>query len=281
MAMKWFLAMTLITFQATFAEGNFAGIAADLGAHVSGGQCAYSIKELAHLDSDRMENQLHEFLNEDQYQEDWACVMLERHLSRDSLKGCFPSTEDVFHQRPSGIVKVEGTVKYMGMFRQPYRYDISTDTDGKVLIHVKIHFYGELGEDEKALKETDEKLSFASLHWSKQSPDGNFRFRFERVKNVEESHFSVKLVSKHNGTKYNSIWAADDYKYTTAHEVGHMLGLDDEYGIVRSILVKTKNEVHTRQCDLRSLMCTNYQSNWSFISPYHFYVILRRALCLP
>lgn len=265
--MKWLFILVLMTIHAAHAEGDF------------GGECNYSIKELARLDSDRLENNLSDFMKEDQYQEDWACVMYNRHLSRDSLQSCFPSKNDVFHQRPSDVVHVEGTVRYMGIIKQPYRYDVSTDVDGKVLVHVKIHFYGELENDEKALKDTDEKLAFASEHWSKQSPDQNFRFHFERVKTAEESHFSVKLVSNHKGTKYNSIWAADDYRYTTAHEVGHMLGLDDEYGIARSILVKTKNEVHTRQCDLRSLMCSNYHSNWSVISPYHYYVILRRTLC--
>lgn len=235
--------------------------------------CRYGHKELTRIDSDRMSNDVRDFVTNDRYADDWACLMKKRHLKRDSLDHCAPTEQEVGDFLPDHRVTIEGKVSYMGMIKQPYRYDVSPEG-----IDVRIAFTGELGNDEKSLSETREKLKFASEIWTKNSPGGKTKFTFRLVGPDENPHFTPKLVSKAPGTKFNSLWAIDDSKYIVAHEVGHMVGLDDEYSVIRSLVWQVKNDVDTRMCNTRSLLC-DYMPN-AKPYPYHYYVILRRAYCL-
>ena len=236
-------------------------------------ECRYSHKGLTRIDSDRMSDNVRDFLANDTYGEDWACIMKKRHLKRDSLKRCNPSEEEAANFVPDRKLTVEGKVSYMGMIKQGYAYDVSPEG-----IEVRIAFKGELAGDEKSLQETREKLAFASEIWTKHSPGGKLRFNFRLVSESEDPHFTPKLVKSAPGTKFNSLWTIEDSKYIVAHEVGHMLGLDDEYSVIRSMVWQVKNDVDTRMCNTRSLMC-DYAYN-AKPYPYVYYVIQRRAYCL-
>jgi hypothetical protein len=237
-------------------------------------ECRYSKKELTKIDSDRYSDEVRDFLENDRYGDDWACLMKKRHLNSDSLKNCFPAEEDVFNFSISKTQTVTGKIRYMGLIPQAYKYDVSPEG-----IEVRIAFRGELGNDQEALKKVSEKLAFASEIWTKNSPEGSLPFHFKLVGLSENPHFTPKLVNKASGTKFNSLWAIDDTKMVVAHEVGHMLGLNDEYPIIRSMVWQVKNSVDTRMCNLRSLMCDYYSSS-AKPYPYAYYTILRRAYCL-
>ncbi len=243
-----------------------------LGAMAS--ECRFSQKRLTKIDSDRYSEQVKDWLANDTYGDDWACLMKERHLKRDSLKDCQPTEEEVFNFVPDKKMLIEGKIRYMGMIPQGYRYEISPEG-----IEVRIAFKGELGENEEALAATREKLKYASEIWTRQSPGGKLKFTFRQVGHDEDPHFTVKLQTKVKGTKFNSLWGFDDSKVIVAHEVGHMVGLDDEYSVARTIVWQVKNEVDTRMCNLRSLMCDYYSSN-AILYPYVYYQIQRRAYCL-
>lgn len=237
--------------------------------------CSYSQKKLTKFDTDRYSNDVSSFINEDKYGDDWACVMKKRHLKRDSLKNCFPETISSLSVPSKRLI--QGKVKYMGLFSEPYKYEVSQDADGKILIEVRIHFT-KLGLEAESLKITKEKLAYASELWSSQSPEKMIKFSFTAVSAEENPHFTVKLAAKTPGTKFNSIWGITNSKNIVAHEVGHMLGLDDEYSVVRTLVWEIKNEVDTRMCNLRSIMCDPYESRPT-IYPYVYYVILRRLGC--
>lgn len=237
-------------------------------------ECRFSQKELTRIDSDRYSEQTMDYIQKDTYGEDWACLMKERNLKRDKLKDCLPPEDVVMNYLPEKKIEVEGSLKYMGMIPQNYRYDVSPTG-----IEVRIAFQGELGNDPKSLEETKEKLAYASAVWTKNSPEGRIFFDFKLVSPDENPHFMPKLSRKNNGTKFNSNWAISDSKYIVAHEVGHMVGLDDEYSVVRSMVWQVKNEVDTRMCNLRSLMCDYYSPNPK-LYPYVYYQIMRRPYCL-
>ncbi len=244
-----------------------------LGAMAS--ECRYSQKELTKIDSDRYSEQVKDWLANDTYGDDWACLMKKRNLKRDTLKNCLPSEETALNFLPETKIHIQGKIKYMGMVPQPYSYELSPDG----LVEVRIAFKGELGQDEKALEITRQKLAFANEIWTKHSPGKKLKFNFQMVGPDEDPHFTVKLQTKVKGTKYNSVWGVDDNKFIVAHEVGHMVGLDDEYSVVRTMVWQIKNEVDTRMCNLRSLMCDYYSAS-AILYPYVYYQIQRRAYCL-
>lgn len=251
---------------------GFALILMSIGAWAE--ECQYSRKALTKIDSDRMSHNVKDFLENDRYGDDWACLMKSRHLKRDSLEDCLPTEEEALNFRADRKMTIEGKISYMGTIPQAYRYDISPEG-----IEVRIAFKGELGTDEKALEETRKKLEYAGDVWTKNAPGGNLNFRFLQVTADQQPHFTVKLSKKNRGTKYNSDWSITDSQKIVAHEVGHMLGLDDEYPVIRSIVWQVKNNVDTRMCNLRSLMCDYYSHN-AKLYPYVYYQILRRPYCL-
>ncbi len=237
-------------------------------------ECRYGQKELTRIDSDRYSEQTMDYIQKDTYGDDWACIMKERNLKRDNLKGCLPPEDLVLNFMPEKKIEVKGSLRYMGMISQSYNYDVSPTG-----IEVRIAFQGELGSDPKALEQTKAKLAYASAVWTRNSPEGKIFFEFKLVTPDENPHFMPKLSKKNNGTKFNTNWDINDTKEIVAHEVGHMVGLDDEYSVVRSVVWQVKNEVDTRMCNLRSLMCDYYSPNPKLYS-YVYYQIMRRPYCL-
>ena len=92
----------------------------------------------------------------------------------------------------------------------------------------------------------------------------SYRFQFEVVEKREEAHYSVNVLDQTRGP-YDQNWARNWSATTVAHELGHMLGIADEYQTLTSY----------QDCLKTSLMCSS--ANGSLMS-HHYYFILRRLV---
>src|SRR5262249_20674365 len=112
-------------------------------------------------------------------------------------------------------------------------------------------------------------------------------FRFRAVDGG--AHFAVDLAPGAPRTPYDVTWGEGWSWHLIAHEIGHMMGLDDEYGQLRKTWGHVLNEdvrwdadaelkANWLQCNLKSLMCDSKGED-STPQRYHYYVILRRRFC--
>lgn len=216
-----------------------------------------------------------------QHEEDWTCLMLKHQLSGDTLKGCTPDPASVFAHQPSAIQLIAGKNRYFkGLIKKRYQYELIPADTGNFTVRVKIHFYGEPTSDAAVMGSLREKLRFASELWTKYSPAGRITFAFEAVDRKEDGFFSVKLQRKDGSIMYDKAWGVNESRRTVAHEVGHMMGLVDEYNIIRSVIWQIHDDTDSRQCYLKDIMCDPLAlSSEQQLDEYLYYVILRRALC--
>jgi hypothetical protein len=99
----------------------------------------------------------------------------------------------------------------------------------------------------------------------------------------------VKLAPGDARTPFDVTWGAEWSWHLLAHEIGHMMGLDDEYGQIDKTLGHAIGaddawdkdpvvKVRWFACDPHSLMCDS-KGEQSTPQRYHYYVILRRRYC--
>lgn len=201
----------------------------------------------------------------------------------------FPIIEDKVHH-------IKGSRLYYGLFKKDYRYDIYQNArSNSLVVNLKLHFEPSKTYlkkiDGQAFPEVDElmrqvrsNVADAETLWSLQAPDG-VDFKFEVVTDKRESHYSLKLVTKRAGLYDSFIMAPADLDMLV-HEIGHMLGLDDEYKIVTSNLLPVNTIVKDMKfkhrhpesaalqdyrCNLESIMCHRQT-----VYPYHIDHILGR-----
>jgi len=144
-----------------------------------------------------------------------------------------------------------------------YTYDVQRTPLQTWLSEVRVHFQNATPADTKALSE---KFTQAEALWNSNAVELDFpyRFHFQAVPTAKQAHFSVQLLDSTRGP-YDQFWARDWRARTIAHELGHMLGLGDEYQTL-------SGEV---DCLPASLMCDN---NRGLPMKHHYYFILRRLL---
>jgi len=200
------------------------------------------------------------------------CKFMERDIRRDS-KQCLQHPEEVFElaQRwPSteNPLSINGSIRYLGLFPKKYHYRISRDSAGKVHVTTSIHFRD---ASPKLLANLKTKMKEAERIWEMYTPeDLEIDFHFNVVESKQEADYSVHLKSRTRGP-YDTAWDPNWRPLSMAHELGHMMGLDDEY----------KNRPgggDSSKCFRYSLMCS---SGDPAASPrkYYYYLILRRAYC--
>jgi hypothetical protein len=136
------------------------------------------------------------------------------------------------------------------------------------------------------------KLDRAADLWTEHSPGEKVRFRFRAVTtDASLPHFDVELVPGEPRVPYDVAWGREWSWHLLAHEIGHMMGLDDEYGQLRKTLGHALGEeprwkedpaLKTAwfQCNIESLMCDS-KGEQSQPLAYHYYAILRRRFCAP
>jgi hypothetical protein len=185
---------------------------------------------------------------------------------KDSKK-VFPRPEKLKAENLSGELPylAKGKITYKGFFPGHYSYDLEQDKSGTLHITVRVHFKtkGKINTDRMKVK-----VQRAEDYWNREKLDldFNYKFHFQVVENSKKAHFSVKLKQEYSRGPYFSKWSMKWNEYVVAHELGHMMGLGDEY----------KEKEGSKVCLSHSLMCSN--SSWSKTMTQHHYHILRRAL---
>ncbi len=197
---------------------------------------------------------------------DYDCVYYQQNILRDT-KICQPKKEIAFGDPLlSRIKKITGHILYEGVWPAKYSYSVVPSKVHGYEIVVKVHFKNQNLFDAKVLDEVQVNLNLAAEIWREKVPNNLFQFKFLVVKNAKEADFSVRLTGKISRGPYYSEWSNLWQPAMYAHEIGHMMGLDDEYGTVL---------IHDR-CNERSLMCDDVEGR---PREYHYYQILKRTHC--
>lgn len=175
----------------------------------------------------------------------------------------FPEPQQIINRNLKQIEKVEGTIIFVNEVKKKYRYDILKSAEGNYILNVKIHLKDPKNDD---FNNFQEKLKIAENTWNanRVKTDFNYQFKFDLVENEEDSHFSVNVFDKTRGP-YDRNWGRSWTATVIAHEVGHMLGLGDEYQTLSGKI----------DCIRDSLMCDSWSGK---LMPHNYYFVLRRLV---
>jgi hypothetical protein len=172
----------------------------------------------------------------------------------------FPQPEDVQARNLKVISKVAGTLRFI-VVRKKYNYDVIQNADGSLTLNVRVYLKDPVGQDVANFRQ---KIQAAQDKWNNErvKMDFDYNFKFEITEDPAQALYSVAVVDSTRGP-YDVVWGRDWSSTTIAHELGHMLGLGDEYQTFTSI----------SDCLDDSLMCSSSNGH---LMPQHFYFILRR-----
>jgi hypothetical protein len=215
----------------------------------------------------------------------------------------------------NGNWRIKGLLSHLGKYspyKSGFRYDVIRSENGLTIL-VKIHFRkdvmnqaiaaelypqeydGPISQMVTYRNLVDYYLSQASREWSENSPINYIKFKFIQVDSKKDSHFSVKMLDKIKGILYHNRWTiwAKEYQRrdekrwwhkTYSHEIGHMLGLVDEYSIIRGMtqpgyFMWTKG--YDLDCSASSVMCMPtvlYTVSEPALKLTHYYHVFKRLL---
>ena len=259
---------------------------------ILGGRCEKSRDELSDLESAHSTDL--QFLDTDPMASQWACLELSEHLQDDSLKNCTPDSKAVFQGQIKNGLLIRGLTRFhfagLPIFgfrgfstQKKYSYSLNQDLTGTIHLKVKIRFVGAMLREPGFVDLLQKGLDKAAQVWTEQSPVPQLKFEFLSVGAEDEPDFTIKIKRGESADLYDTYWSEtifrDDYRaLTIAHELGHMMGLPDEYDPVRSVVWKVDSAADTLRCDIRHLMCDTY--NGKQVPDYYYYLILRRAFCI-
>lgn len=182
--------------------------------------------------------------------------------------------EDSFHYFPdpgylSGKhlnwrTKIVGELTYIGFVPKKYKYDVIYNLNSRqVTLSVKVFFINATENDLDIFKD---RFSQAEKNWNSSliPLDFKYSFQFEVVNDPFSAHFSVWLLDDTRGP-YDLSWNRNWGAVSVAHELGHMLGLGDEYETLTS----------ESNCLSSSIMCSSF---YGAPMKAHYYFILRRLM---
>ncbi|MEQ1722754.1 MAG: hypothetical protein ABL930_06230, partial [Pseudobdellovibrio sp.] len=183
------------------------------------------------------------------------------HLADSDL--VFPKPSEIEFKNLKNIQRVEGTITYVNIIKKRYVYDILKAEEGTYVINIRIHLKDPVGEDFNNYKQ---KIKAAEDIWNAKrvTADFNYVFKFDLVETEAESLYSVLVFDTTRGP-YDRNWGRDWTPNVIAHEIGHMMGLGDEYQTLSGKF----------DCMKTSLMCTAWSGS---LMPHHYYFILRRLI---
>lgn len=223
----------------------------------------YTKKELLKMTVDKLfpmtpEGRIHfRFADMREIYAEWNKIFDQQNLRRDrnqhriDWKERFPIKENKNHL-------IKGTRIYYGLVPKKYRYEIHEDAKTNTLTaFVKMHFYpsktylrkmkkfeaqksprqSDFPPVDELLQKVKDNVQRSEDIWNLKAPEG-IKFKFEMVDSALDAHYSIKIVST-IGALYDSFIMKPAPTDILAHEIGHMMGLDDEYSFVTD-----KLEVH-------------------------------------
>ncbi|AGH96235.1 immune inhibitor A domain-containing protein [Pseudobdellovibrio exovorus] len=196
-----------------------------------------------------------------------------RQQPKESFKSFYVHLEDTYKRFPHPeqlkasnlrlVNRVEGKIKYVSIVQKKYVYDVLKAQDGTLVLNVRVHLKNPQGTD---VQDFRNKMTEAARIWNQRrvAADFNYVFKFDIVERVQDSHFSVNVMNETRGP-YDTNWARNWTNVVIAHEVGHMLGLGDEYQTLSGKV----------DCMRTSLMCSSWTGS---LQPHHYYFVLRRLM---
>lgn len=159
--------------------------------------------------------------------------------------------------------EITGNITYIGFVPKKYDYDVIFNSANDVTLKVKVFFINPEGQDNENFKA---KFAQAEKIWSTNllPLDFKYKFQFQVVNNPFQAHYSVLLQDDTRGP-YDTQWGRKWSATSVAHELGHMMGLGDEYQTISS----------ESDCLEKSLMCDSFKGT---PTRSHYYFILRRLM---
>lgn len=181
---------------------------------------------------------------------------------RDSFEQ-FPAPELLKRVNLDKSSEIIGRITYAGIFPKEYHYSVTYDQAGEIVIAVRIHLRG-LRQGEKATFAAHIREAQEIWNASRVKMDFAYSFRFELADQEEGAHFSVQVLDSTRGP-YDRYWSRQWTGRVIAHEIGHMMGLGDEYKTISGVI----------DCLETSLMCQSWAGE---PMDQHYYFILRRLM---
>lgn len=213
--------------------------------------------------------------SDDQCKERTNCRMLRRHLIRDT-KNCEMDPTDVevvsnyVEANRSNPETIKGAIKYLGVAPGKYEYDTFIDERGRLNIETSIYFKNLDKFSASEISRLESRMKTAANKWTQGNrfSANPVIFHLKLARKRSEGKIKAKLKKNYTRGPYFSRWSMRWGSSTIAHEMGHMLGLDDEYS-------NNPFGGSLANCNTSSIMCNPGASP----KDYQYYLIFRRMLC--
>lgn len=175
----------------------------------------------------------------------------------------FPPPENIVAAHLAPTANIKGLITYVNVIKKMYTYDILQTENGALVLNIRVHLKNPVGQD---IDTFAVRLKAAESLWNagRVAADFTYSFKFDLVETEAAAHFSVAVLDSTRGP-YDRNWGRNWSPTTIAHEMGHMLGLGDEYQTLSGYV----------DCLRSSIMCVSYSGA---IQKHHYYFILRRLV---